>query len=77
MGSESGSADSGGNPDRGGLLSQVVVSLCLLLRLLVMPVVAGAESTPALVELAPNLSLGGARADGIAAPDLAVDKLED
>jgi hypothetical protein len=52
------------------LLSQVVVSLCLLLCLLIMPVAVGAQDTGALVELAPHLSLGGARADGITAPDL-------
>jgi hypothetical protein len=57
------------DPESGGSLSGVLVSLCVLLCLLVMPVAGGAQGGPALVELAPNLSLGDTRPDAVATSD--------
>jgi hypothetical protein len=53
------------------VLREVPVSLrlCLFLYLLVMPVAVEAQGAATLVELVPNLSLRGARAYGVTAPD--------
>ena len=51
------------------MLREVPVSLRLCLCLLVMPVAVEAQGAATLVELVPNLSLRGARADGVTAPD--------
>ena len=51
------------------MLRGIPVSLGLFLCLLVMPIAVSAQGAAALVELVPNLSLRGARADGVTAPD--------